>query len=83
MTTHYTIKTANGHIVDANCWQGCDLNFQVHIDGKLYTEGSSYIGNGDTAETEAKHQATQTAEDIDSGRLVEVGDGWKLAEEVA
>ena len=36
-----------------------------------------------TPETEAKHQASQTAEDIDSGRLVEVGDGWKLAEEVA
>lgn len=80
MTTEYTLKTANGHTVSANCWASSTLNFQVHIDGDLYTEGSSYIGKGDTPETEAKHQATQTAEDINSGRLVKVGDAWKLAE---
>lgn len=83
MTTQYTLKTANGHEVSAICWTSNTLNFQIIVDGSLYDEGSSMKCHGWGQEEEAKHQATQTAEDIDSGRLVKVGDGWKLAEEAA
>ncbi len=81
MTT-YT-HTTPAHRIDVSCWASNALNFQIHIDGNLYTEGSSLVGSGDTEESEAMHQAEQTAADIESGRLAMIDGEWKLVEEVA
>ena len=64
MHTH-TIQTADGHTVDANCWKGRNLNFQIHIDGELFDQGSTFtVDTDDDPEAEARTQAEQTAEAI-------------------
>lgn len=68
MTTH-EITTSNGHKVTVSCWKSNALNFQIHIDGSHYSDGSSLIGAGDTEESEAEHQARQTATEIEEKTL--------------
>lgn len=68
MTT-YTLKTADGHYIDVSCWASKTLNFSISINGEHYADGSSIIGAGDSEETEAAHQARQTADEITSGQL--------------
>ena len=81
MTT-YT-HTTPAHRIDVSCWASNTLNFTVSIDGQEYTSGSSWIGPGETEESEATHQAKQTASDIESGRLAMVDGAWTLADEAA
>lgn len=80
MYTH-TIQTADGHRIDVSCWASNTLNFSIAIDGDHYTDGSSMISAGDSEETEATHQARQTAEAIAAGRLRRVYNEWRLIED--
>ncbi len=79
MTTHIITTTA-GQRIDVSCWTGNGLNFQIHIDGEYYTDGTSMIVPGDTEETEAEHQARQTAKEIEEGRIRQLDGAWQSTE---
>jgi len=78
--TNYT-TTAKGHKIDVNCWKGTDLNFQIHIDGELFDEGSSLSGVAETEASEANWQAKTTATDIKAGRIRRIDGKWRFIED--
>jgi hypothetical protein len=77
----YTLTTTTGQRIEVSCWESNALNFQIHINGEYYTEGSSFIGAGDTEETEAQHQAQQTANEIEAGRIRRLDDQWRYIDD--